>query len=129
MVFYDARSNAHQFLIAALLGSVGAMISVLQRFHSMPVELYTSRAFIAINGCARILLGATFGAVFLLFHKGDMLLEVAEGQAFFLYAAALFTALVSAQFLMFWRSSKVKSSHETLPSRVMAHAVKNDEFL
>jgi len=89
MVFNDDKSNVHQFLIVALLGSVGAIISVLQRFHSIPVELYTSRTFITINGCSRIFLGATFGVVFLLLHKADMLLQVAEGRPFLLYGAAL----------------------------------------
>jgi hypothetical protein len=88
LVFNDDRSNAHQFLIAALLGSVGAIISVLQRFHAIPVELYTSRKFITINGWTRILLGVTFGSLFLLFHKAGMLFQFAEGRPLLLYGGA-----------------------------------------
>jgi hypothetical protein len=78
-----------EFLIAALLGGVGAIISVSQRFRSINMERYASRRFTAIGGCSRIVFGCMFGAVFLLFQKGGIVLSVANGQPYLLAAAAV----------------------------------------
>jgi len=121
IVFYDDKSNVHQFLIVALLGSVGAIISVLQRFHSIPVELYASRTLIAINGCSRIILGGTFGAVFLLLHRGGMLLQVAEGRPFLLYAAAFVSGFseraIPEVLAQFERQFAVRNTSQSRPRR------------
>jgi len=79
---------AREFVIAALLGGVGAIVSVSQRFRSIPIERYTSRRFTAIGGCSRIIFGCMFGAVFLLFQKAEVLLNVADSHPFLLAAAA-----------------------------------------
>jgi hypothetical protein len=82
-------SPLREFLIAAIWGGAGAMISVSTRFRSIDMEQYSSRRFTFVGGTSRILFGFVFGAVFLLFHKGGILLSVATGQPFLLWAAAL----------------------------------------
>lgn len=82
-------SSPKEFFIAALCGGAGAMISVSERFRSINVERYSSRRFTALGGSSRIFFGFMFGAVFLLFQKGGVLLSVANGQPFLLAAAAL----------------------------------------
>ncbi len=82
-------SLLHEFLIVALCGGAGAMISVSERFRSIKVERYSSRRFTAIGGFTRILFGFIFGAVFLLFHKAGIVLNVVTNQPFLLAAVAL----------------------------------------
>ena len=82
-------SQLREFLIAAMCGGAGAMISISERFRSIDVEQYSSRRFTAVGGCSRIFFGFIFGAVFLLFQKGGLLLSVANGQPFLLAGAAL----------------------------------------
>lgn len=84
----NVRPLAREFLIAALLGGLGAMLSVSQRFRSVPVERYSSQRYIAIGGCSRIIFGCFFGAAFLLFQKADVLLSFASEQQFLLAAAS-----------------------------------------
>jgi hypothetical protein len=85
----SAGSLLREFSIAAICGGIGAMISVSERFRSIEVERYSSRRFIAVGASSRIFFGFIFGAAFLLFHKGGLLLNVANNQPFLLAAAAL----------------------------------------
>lgn len=79
---------ARDFLIASLVGGVGGIISVSQRFRSIQVEPYTSRLFTQIGGGSRICFACVFGALFLLFQKAGILLSVATGQPFLMVAGA-----------------------------------------
>jgi hypothetical protein len=79
---------ARDFLIASLIGGVGGLISVSQRFRSIQVEPYTSRLFTQIGGGSRICFACIFGALFLLFQKAGILLSVATGQPFLMVAGA-----------------------------------------
>jgi hypothetical protein len=82
-------SVTRDFLLAAILGGVGAIISVSQRFRSIEVERYMSRRLASIGGCSRVVFGCCFGGVFLLFQKAGILLSAANSQPWFLAAAAL----------------------------------------
>ena len=79
---------ARDFLIAALIGGVGGIISVSQRFRSIQVEPYTSRLFTQVGGGSRICFACVFGALFLLFQKAGIVLSVAAGQPFLMMAGA-----------------------------------------
>lgn len=79
---------ARDFLIAALVGGVGGMMSVSQRFRSIQVEPYTSRLFTQVGGGSRICFAAVFGAIFLLFQKAGIVLSVATGQPFLMVTGA-----------------------------------------
>jgi hypothetical protein len=79
------------FMLAALLGGVGAFVSVAQRFRTIPIERYSSSPYTSIAGVSRILLGAIFGSLFLLLHKSDLVLSLAK-QQHYLLATASFVA-------------------------------------
>src|SRR5205814_261204 len=85
----NAISLTREFLLAAILGGVGAIISVSQRFNSIEVERYMSHHLATIGGCSRAVFGCSFGAVFLLFQKAGIILSAANDQPWFLAAAAL----------------------------------------
>lgn len=90
MALISARATplAREFLIAALLGGAGALISVSQRFRSIAIEPFSSSMFTAIGGGSRVFFGCAFGAIFLLFQKAGIVLSLANGQPFLLAAAA-----------------------------------------
>ncbi len=85
----NAVSTGREFLAALLLGGVGAMISVSQRFRSIEVERYMSRYLAVIGGSSRIVFGSSFGAVFLLLQKAGIILSAANDKPWFLAAVAL----------------------------------------
>jgi hypothetical protein len=76
------------FILAALLGSVGVFVSVAQRFRTIPIERYSSSLYTSIAGVSRILLGAIFGSLFLLLHKSDLVLSLARQQPYLLATAS-----------------------------------------
>jgi hypothetical protein len=79
------------FLVAVGMGSLGAVVSVAQRFHEIRIERFSSRLYTSIGGMMRVVLGALFGAVILLFQKGGLVLSAVE-QNLFAVAAVAFIA-------------------------------------
>jgi len=64
------------YLGAALLGSLGALISVLTRYSSMGVDHFPGRSLSMLGGAARIALGALFGPVAVLAAQAGLLLTL-----------------------------------------------------
>lgn len=81
--------NIAEFLRASALGATGAVMSVVQRFQTIPIERYTSKLFTVIGGSSRVIYGAGFGALFLLFLKAGLILQIAADRSYLLAAAAL----------------------------------------
>lgn len=71
-------------------GALGAFLSVLQRFRLLKVLPFTSPSSLVFDGVVRIALGATFGVVFLLLQRLNVLLGVAAGDE---NALALFSLI------------------------------------
>jgi len=63
-------------------------VSVSQRFRSIPIEPYSSGLYTSISAVTRAFFGALFGALFMLLHKGGVLLAFAADRLPLLYAAA-----------------------------------------
>jgi hypothetical protein len=82
------RADSNTFLVSAIFGAAGAMISVSQRFQRIAAELYATRKFTAVGGAARVGYGAAFGALFMLFHDAGLVLQLDRGNNSLLYAAA-----------------------------------------
>ncbi|MEM1206831.1 MAG: hypothetical protein AAGN66_26590 [Acidobacteriota bacterium] len=58
----------------AACGVAGALISVLQRFRTIATSKYASMRSMKIDGAIRMILGGSFGALFLLLQNGELLL-------------------------------------------------------
>jgi hypothetical protein len=76
------------FFRAAALGSAGAIISVSQRFRRLELERYSSRWYMVVSGCSRVIFGAMFGVVAHLFVKAELLLPISKVNVFFTAAVA-----------------------------------------
>ncbi|MGZ4778522.1 MAG: hypothetical protein ACXV5L_04950 [Thermoanaerobaculia bacterium] len=81
------------FAVAAALGSIGALVSVMQRFRSIQIDRYSSSAPTAMAGMSRALLGAIFGGLLILLNRADLVLSVASNRPFLLPAAAFIAGL------------------------------------
>jgi len=77
------------FALASAMGSVGALVSVSQRFGEIKLERYASRSFTSIAAVARVFLGAIFGAVLFLLQRGGIVLSVTADNRYTLAAFAL----------------------------------------
>lgn len=71
-------------------GSLGAFLSVLQRFRSIPLRRYASPLFVGFDGAVRIALGAVLGLILILLSQGDLLLGLAARNT---YAIAVFAII------------------------------------
>lgn len=76
------------FAIGAIMGGVGAFVSVAQRFRSIPIDRYSSFTYIALGGISRILFGIIFGALFRLMHEAGLVLSSASGNLSMLAVAS-----------------------------------------
>jgi len=74
LLIMPVSDSFQPFCVSSALATVGALLSVLMRFRSIPIETYTSHVYTAIGGVSRVVLGTVFGSVFLLFHQADLLL-------------------------------------------------------
>lgn len=70
------RESWFVYTISGVLGAVGALISVLQRFKKKQIQTYTSPSYIAFEGFSRIMIGACFGLISTLAIKGGVLLSM-----------------------------------------------------
>ena len=67
------------YVLSSALAAVGAFLSVLMRFRTLQIDTYTSHVYTTIGGVSRVLMGAVFGAIFLLFHQAELLLTAIKG--------------------------------------------------
>jgi hypothetical protein len=81
------------FAVAAVIGAIGALVSVMQRFRSIHIDRYSSSAYAAIAGMSRAVLGAIFGGLLILLNRADLVLNVASNRPFLLPAAAFIAGL------------------------------------
>jgi hypothetical protein len=81
--------ESRDFAMGAALGSVGAALSVSQRFRSIPIARFSSRGFTFTGGVSRVLFGGLFGAVLVLLQKAGLVLAGIESNPFALAAAAM----------------------------------------
>ena len=77
-----SNETARHFLVATALGAIGGFLSVALRFRTVPVERYSSARYTAAAGMSRAILGALFGALFLLFQRAGILLAVASSNEY-----------------------------------------------
>lgn len=82
------REPYRLFAICAALACMGALLSVWLRFTKIPIQMFTSHLYTAVGGVSRVVFGAFFGCIFLLFQKAGVLLTVIRGD-YAIGAAAL----------------------------------------
>lgn len=70
------------FFYAASLGSIGALISLSERFREIPITKYTSQTYTVFGGAARIFFGALFGIIMVLLQRGGLVLTVIQDNSF-----------------------------------------------
>jgi len=75
-------SNIQVYVLSFLLGTFGALVSVIHRFKDIKIYKFTSHLFIGISGFVRILLGSFFGIVFYLFVKAGLLMQIAASNEY-----------------------------------------------
>lgn len=95
-VFYSlliGKDNTQQILIAMALGACGALVSVLQRFSAIPIPRYSSWRFIVVRSFSRIMLGSIFAALFILFHRAGLILNLVSGNSSLLFSFAFISGL------------------------------------
>lgn len=80
---------AREFALSAAAGALGAALSVSQRFRSIPIDRFASRRFTVTGGVSRVVFGALFGVVFLMFQKSGLILAAIESNSFAISTAAL----------------------------------------
>ncbi len=76
------------FCVCATLASLGAFLSVWLRFDTIPIQTFTTLLYISIGGVSRVVFGAIFGVVFLLFQRAGLLLTILKN-GYAIEAAAL----------------------------------------
>lgn len=77
------------FVWGGILGTIGALISVLLRSKNIEVDPYASRFYIALQAIARSLLGFIFGIVAVLVIKANLLVGFADANIFLISSVAL----------------------------------------
>ncbi len=85
--------ETRDFAVAGVLGAIGALVSVMQRFRNIQIERYSSALYTAIAGMSRSLLGAIFGGLLILLNRADLILSMANSRPFLLPAAAFIAGL------------------------------------
>ena len=79
------KDHIYQILVCTSFGSLGALLSVLQRFQSIYIPKYSSWRYIGLRSLTRILLGAIFGGLFIVMQKAGIILNLISSNVFLLY--------------------------------------------
>lgn len=77
------------YVLAGVMGGVGAFVSVAQRFRLIPIERYASYSYTALGGVSRIVFGVIFGEILLLMQKAGLVLALATTAPALLAVACL----------------------------------------
>jgi len=70
-------------------GAVGALVSVSQRFRSIPIDRYASSKYTVVAGITRIAFGSLFAIGFLVLQRAGLVLEIAAGKTYLLITGAV----------------------------------------
>lgn len=87
---YDLADKLFPFYLGACMGSIGALLSVYQRCHSLEISPSTSPAQHAFLGFSRIALGLLCGGLLVVLVKANLFMGFAEGN---LATLSIFAAL------------------------------------
>jgi len=91
--YFFGKDDTQQVLVAAALGACGALVSLLQRFSSIPIPRYSSWRFLVVRSVSRIMIGLIFAALFILFHRAGLILNLISGNESLLYSFAFISGL------------------------------------
>jgi len=69
---FEISNNIDLAVIGGVSGSIGAMISVLQRHDKLKLDDFTTPQFYLTHGSIRILLGVIFGTILVIAVKADL---------------------------------------------------------
>jgi hypothetical protein len=95
-VFALFSQNAFVVATTALLGSVGAIISVCLRNESLHLDANAGLSLHVLEGFARVLIGVSAGLVLALLTKGGLILEIVQKSEHSLYLFWAFGLLAGA---------------------------------
>ena len=87
------KNDIYYILVSAFFGGCGALVSLLQRFSTIPLPKYSTWRFIFVRALSRILIGAIFGALLVLFHKAGLILSVLGLNSFIIYSLAFISGV------------------------------------
>ncbi len=70
--YYGLRISI-DLIIVGTLGSVGAFVSILQRYKDIEIKKYSSSEYVALRGLTRITIGFIFGCYLLILVEAELL--------------------------------------------------------
>jgi len=93
LYFLPNNSFGKLIIIAGGIGSIGAFVSVLQRYKSIEIQRYSSTSYLALGAITRILLGMIFGMVFILAHQSELILTIIDENMYSIYLFAFISGI------------------------------------
>lgn len=90
---FIGKNDIYYIFVSAFFGGCGALVSLLQRFSLIPLPKYTTWRFNFVRALSRILLGAIFGALLVIFHKAGLVLSILGVNSFVIYSLAFISGV------------------------------------
>lgn len=92
------KNNFYYASMGAFAGSIGALVSILQRFDKITIQKYSSWRFLVVRSVSRIIIGTVFGGFFVLFQKSGLVLNILSTNAYLLYCFAFISGFSERYF-------------------------------
>jgi hypothetical protein len=80
-----SRPSIHDILVAAMAGSIGALVSVMQRGQTLEYQRFVTGAHMAFQGLVRIMLGIIFGGLAVIAVKAQIALGIIHGNHYSIF--------------------------------------------
>jgi hypothetical protein len=80
-----SQPSIHDILVAAMAGSIGALVSVMQRGQTLEYQRFVTGAHMAFQGLVRIMLGIIFGGLAVIAVKAQIALGIIHGNQYSIF--------------------------------------------
>lgn len=85
---FTDNDEVYLILVGIFFGSVGAFVSLLQRYNTVVIPKYSTWRFISIRAVTRIVIGSIFGGIFIILNLSGIILNIVNSNHFLLYSFA-----------------------------------------
>ncbi|MGD1046838.1 MAG: hypothetical protein ABR936_16140 [Bacteroidota bacterium] len=96
--YFFGSTHIYNILVGCFFGSIGAFVSILQRFQTIHILKYSSWRYIVLRAISRILIGTIFGALFIIVQKAGIVLNIINANDFLIYAFSFMSGLSERYF-------------------------------
>lgn len=93
LMYTPLNNFGNQLILSGGIATVGAFVSVIQRYKDIDIQRYTSTSYLAIGAITRILLGFIFGMVFILALKSELIFATLESNVFAVYLLSFISGI------------------------------------